>query len=143
MVHPLVIVLSEKICTTYMCLNKKNDHKWPFEFYTIYQKRFCYSKKQNYYTTFLAARQLISDIRWVSFFRSIHQNYSCTTEKYTLTINKWLSMETGGNRGTVSGWAVFLAMVVLKLATLSSDGRIQALIIRRAKSAKYGVPHPL
>lgn len=52
-------------------------------------------------------------------------------------------METEGDRGTVSGWAVFLAMVVLKLTTLSSDGRIQALIIRRANSAKYCVPHPL
>lgn len=52
-------------------------------------------------------------------------------------------METEGDRGTVWGWAVFLAMVVLKLTTLSSDGRIQALIIKSAKSAKYGVPHPL
>lgn len=106
-------------------------------------QRFSYSKKQNYYTTFLAARQLISDIRWVSFFRSIHQNYSCTTEKYTLTINKWLSIETEGNKETVSGCAVFLAMVVLKLTTLSSDGKIHALIIKSAKSAEYCVPHPL
>lgn len=52
-------------------------------------------------------------------------------------------METDGDKGTVSRWAVVLAMIVLKLTTLSSDGRIQALIIKRAKSAMYCVPHPL
>lgn len=137
----MLVYCQNKICND-IHVPEKKMYKRRFEFLIIYLKLFFTSQKYNYYTIFLEARQNSDEDSWDWFYIN-SSNWYWTTEGLTLTINKWLSMETEGDRGTVSGWAVFLAMVVLKLTTLSSDGRIQALIIKRAKSAKYGVPHPL
>lgn len=130
----------KKICDD-IHVPEKNVWKMFWISYNLFEAFFT-SQKYNYYTIFLEARQNSDEDSWDWFYIN-SSNWYWTTEGLTLTINKWLSMETEGDRGTVSGWAVFLAMVVLKLTTLSSDGRIQALIIKRAKSPKYGVPHPL
>lgn len=130
----------KKICDD-IHVPEKNVWKTFWISYNLFEAFFT-SQKYNYYTIFLEASQNSDEDSWDWFYIN-SSNWYWTTEGLTLTINKWLSMETEGDRGTVWGWAVFLAMVVLKLTTLSSDGKIQALIIRRAKSAKYGVPHPL
>lgn len=130
----------KKICDD-IHVPEKNVWKTFWISYNLFDAFFT-SQKYNYYTIFLEARQNSDEDSWDWFYIN-SSNWYWTTEGLTLTINKWLSMETEGDRGTVSWWAVFLAMVVLKLTTLSSDGRIQALIIRRANSAKYCVPHPL
>lgn len=130
----------KKICDD-IHVPEKNVWKTFWISYNLFEA-FFNSQKYNYHTIFLEARQNSDEDSWDWFYIN-SSNWYWTTEGLTLTINKWLSMETEGDRGTVSGWAVFLAMVVLKLTTLSSDGRIQALIIKRANSAKYGVPHPL